>query len=112
MRLATEIEATGSFRLISRGDQVPAFAFTTTSEIKTFDVYDVSRRLRERGWLVPAYPFPAHRTDLNVLRIVVRNGFTEDLADLLLDDLRRLVPELHAQPAPASSGAGSAGFHH
>jgi glutamate decarboxylase len=111
MRLAAEIEGLGPFRLISRGDEVPAFAFTTTPQITTFDVYDVSRRLRERGWLVPAYTFPANRADLNVLRIVVRNGFTQDLADLLLDDLRRLLPELHAQPTP-SAGPGGSGFHH
>jgi glutamate decarboxylase len=111
MHLAGEIEATGAFRLISRGDQVPAFAFTTAAGVNTFDVFDVSRRLRERGWLVPAYTFPANRRDLNVLRIVVRNGFTADLADLLLEDLRRLLPELRAQPAPLSAAHGS-GFHH
>ncbi len=110
VNLADAIAATGSFRLISRGDQVPAFAFNTTDDITTFDVFDVSRRLRERGWLVPAYTFPADRTDLSVLRIVIRNGFTQDLADLLLDDLRRLLPELHAQPGPATRGGD--GFHH
>jgi glutamate decarboxylase len=110
VRLAGEIEATGAFRLISRGDQVPAFAFTTAAGETAFDVFDVSRRLRERGWLVPAYTFPADRTDLSVLRIVVRNGFTQDLAELLLADLRRLLPELRAQPAPLS--AGGTGFHH
>jgi glutamate decarboxylase len=109
--LAAEIEATGAFRLISRGDQVPAFAFTTATHITTFDVFDVSRRLRERGWQVPAYTFPADRTDLNVLRIVVRNGFTQDLADLFLSDLRRLLPELQAQPAPLPA-ARNTGFHH
>ncbi|WP_436536747.1 pyridoxal-dependent decarboxylase [Actinoplanes sp. HUAS TT8] len=110
MSLAEAIEKTGSFRLISRGDQVPAFAFTTADDVTAFDVFDVSRRLRERGWLVPAYTFPADRTDLSVLRIVVRNGFTQDLADLLLDDLRRLLPELQAQPGPATHGGH--GFHH
>ncbi|BCY09273.1 glutamate decarboxylase [Actinoplanes sp. L3-i22] len=110
MNLAAEIEATGAFRLVSRGDQVPAFAFTTADDVTAFDVFDVSRRLRERGWLVPAYTFPADRTDLSVLRIVIRNGFTHDLADLLLDDLRRLLPELHAQPGPA--GHDGKGFHH
>ncbi|MGX6608272.1 glutamate decarboxylase [Micromonosporaceae bacterium Da 78-11] len=111
MRLAADIEATGAFRLISRGDQVPAFAFTTAAHTATFNVYDVSRRLRERGWQIPAYTFPADRTDLSVLRIVVRNGFTPDLADLLLSDLRRLLPELQAQPAPLPA-TRNAGFHH
>jgi glutamate decarboxylase len=87
--LSDRIAAMGPFRLLSRGDQLPAFAFTTEG-VTAFDVFDVSRRLRERGWLVPAYTFPANRTDLAVARIVVRNGFTHDLADLLLADLRRL----------------------
>jgi glutamate decarboxylase len=110
--LAGQIEATGAFRLISRGDQIPAFAFTTAPDVTTFNVFDVSRRLRERGWLVPAYTFPANRTDLSVLRIVVRNGFTHDLADLLIDDLRRLLPELRAQSAPLVATSDGTGFHH
>jgi len=80
--------------------------------LRWFDVFDVSRRLRERGWLVPAYTLPANRTDLAVLRIVVRNGFTHDLADLLLTDLRRLLPELQAQPGPLRSAQDGTGFHH
>src|SRR5258705_9180511 len=81
--LADRIGELDPFRLLTRGDELPVFAFTTTPETTTFDVFDVSRRLRERGWLVPAYTFPEHRTDLAVLRIVVRNGVTHDLADLL-----------------------------
>jgi pyridoxal-dependent decarboxylase-like protein len=56
VHLAGEIEAMGPFRLVSRGDKVPAFAFTTRADVTAFDVFDVSRRLRERGWLVPAPP--------------------------------------------------------
>ncbi|WP_433221190.1 glutamate decarboxylase [Dactylosporangium sp. CS-047395] len=110
--LAGQIAALGPFRLLSRGDELPVFAFTTTGDVSAFDVFDVSRRLREHGWLVPAYTFPADRTDLAVLRIVVRNGFTHDLADLLLDDLRRLLPELQAQPGPLHPSGGQPGFHH
>lgn len=61
---------------------------------------------------MPAYTFPANRTDLSVLRIVVRNGFTRDLADLLLHDLRRLLPDLQAQQTPLSAAPEGAGFHH
>ncbi|MEV0191373.1 glutamate decarboxylase [Kitasatospora purpeofusca] len=97
--LAGEIENLGGFRLITRGDELPVFAFTTTDEVP-FDVFDVSRRLRERGWQVPAYTFPANREDLAVLRVVCRNGFSRDLAELLLTDLERLLPELRSQPVP------------
>jgi glutamate decarboxylase len=110
--LSGAIAEMGPFRLVSRGDQVPAFAFTTAADVTTFSVYDVSRRLRERGWQVPAYSFPANRTDLDVLRIVVRNGMTRDLADLLLTDLRRLLPELRAEAAPLVASPAVSGFHH
>ncbi len=55
---------------------------------------------------MPAYTFPAHREDLSVLRIVCRNGFSHDLADLFLDDLTRLLPELRRQPAPVDPRQG------
>jgi glutamate decarboxylase len=74
-------------------------------------VYDVSTRLRERGWIVPAYKFPEHRQDLHVLRVVVRNGFSRDLADLFLDDVERLLPMLERQPAPFV-GERATSFHH
>jgi glutamate decarboxylase len=112
MSLSGEIERMGPFRLLSRGDELPVFAFTTAGDVTAFNVFDLSRRLRERGWLVPAYTFPANRTDLAACRIVVRNGFTNDLAGLLLSDLRRLLPELLAQTGPLHPGGGPVGFHH
>lgn len=81
--------------------------------MKAYDVFDVSRRLREHGWLVPAYTFPPNREDLSVLRVVCRNGFSTDLAALLMDDLQRLLPELRRQPRPLGRDAGQAtAFHH
>ncbi|MGW6536827.1 glutamate decarboxylase [Streptomyces sp. NPDC055051] len=111
--LAERIEAMGDFRLLTRGDQLPVFAFTTTPDTTSYDVFDVSRRLRESGWLVPAYTFPAHREDLSVLRIVCRNGFSADLASLLVEDLNRLLPELRSQPRPFTHDkAAATSFHH
>ncbi len=67
--------------------------------------------LRERGWQVPAYTFPKNREDLAALRIVVRRGFTMDVADMLLDDLRKKVRILEKLKAPIS-GKDPGGFHH
>ncbi|WP_369198831.1 glutamate decarboxylase [Streptomyces djakartensis] len=111
--LAARIEALGDFRLLTRGDQLPVFAFTTAPDVTAYDVFDVSRRLREHGWLVPAYTFPENRQDLSVLRVVCRNGFSADLADLLAQDLEWLLPELRRQPHPLTRDRGAAtGFHH
>ncbi|MFE7645235.1 glutamate decarboxylase [Streptomyces phaeoluteigriseus] len=111
--LADRVEALGDFRLLTRGDQLPVFAFTTAPGVESYDVFDVSRRLRQHGWLVPAYTFPPNREDLSVVRIVCRNGFSSDLADLFLDDLTRLLPELRRQPHPLTGDKEAAtGFHH
>ncbi|MFF8834385.1 glutamate decarboxylase [Streptomyces sp. NPDC015130] len=111
--LAERVEAMGDFRLLTRGNQLPVFAFTTAPDVTSFDVFDVSRRLREQGWLVPAYTFPANREDLSVLRVVCRNGFSADLAELLIEDLGRLLPELRRQSGPFTHDKGAAtSFHH
>jgi glutamate decarboxylase len=112
VHLAGKIEEFGCFRLLTRGDQLPVFAFTVTEDVKEFDVFDVSRRLREYGWLVPAYTFPPDRQDLAVLRVVCRNGFSLDLADSLLEDLRTLLPWLRRQSAPQAGPEDGASFHH
>jgi glutamate decarboxylase len=111
MSLAAQIAELGPFQLLTDGTQLPVFAFTLRDEITAFSVFDVSAALRESGWLVPAYTFPENRTDLTVLRIVVRNGFTHDLADLLMDDLRHALPRLGQQSMPMH-GAETSSFAH
>jgi glutamate decarboxylase len=110
-RLADAIAGLGPFRLLTRGDELPVFAFTLQPDVEGFTVFDVSEALRERGWQVPAYTFPANRTDLAALRVVVRRGFSHDLADLLLDDLRRVLPRLQGRSSAQAPEAASA-FHH
>jgi glutamate decarboxylase len=111
MFLSAEIEGLGPFTLISRGDQLPVFAFTTKPEVVGWDVFAVSRLLRERGWQVPAYTFPENRQDLAVLRVVCRNGFSHDLAQMFLSDLKAAMSELEDRKlnAPIS---GPSGFRH
>jgi glutamate decarboxylase len=108
--LAARIAELGPFRLLTDGSQLPVFAFTVQGDAP-FSVFDVSAALREEGWLVPAYTFPANREDIAALRIVVRNGFSHDLADLLLDDMGRVLERLGKQAAP-QRGSEAASFSH
>jgi glutamate decarboxylase len=118
-RVADAIAGAGPFELVSAGDTgIPAFAFAIRdADTAGFSVFDVSEQLRTRGWQVPAYRFPPALTDLAVLRVVVRNGFGQDLADHLVEDLRRAVDRLTAtgrpgRAAPAGEEPAATGFHH
>jgi glutamate decarboxylase len=98
LHLSGEIAKMGPFELLTQGRDLPVFAFRLRDDVTGYSVFDVSERLRMRGWQVPAYTFPADLTDLAVMRIVVRNGFSMDLANLLLDDLRKHVTMLEHHP--------------
>jgi glutamate decarboxylase len=60
---------------------------------------------------VSAYSFPENREDLVALRVVVRNGYSRDPADMFLDDLKRLLVRLEKQSSPAHD-ASSTSFAH
>ena len=95
--LSSEIEKTGRFDLLSRGDTIPVFAFALRDSSQ-YTVYDLSDKLREHGWQVPAYTMPPKVEHLAVLRIVVREGFSRDLADDLMQHLNAAIQHFESQP--------------
>ncbi len=108
MHLSAGISKLGPFRLISDGSELPVFAFALAPEIENYTVYDVSDKLRQRGWLVPAYTFPPNREDLSVLRIVVRAGMHIEMADKLLEHLAEQTAELESLSGPLPRSATAA----
>ncbi len=113
--LSSQIAGMGPFELLTDGSELPVFAFKLREQVTGYTVFDLSERLRERGWLVPAYTFPADMQDTAVLRVVVRNGFSRDLADVFLADLRRQSQSLAEHPqghAPLVPGGLRQGFAH
>jgi glutamate decarboxylase len=115
--LALEIAAMGPFTLVYDGDPRRGITATTwqlrPGQHYDFSLFDFAEKLRARGWLVPAYTLPADREQLAVQRIIVRHGFSRDMADLLLDDMRRALAALQAAPPRTPSGAeANATFSH
>ena len=96
--LSSEIAKMGPFELLTKGADLPVFAFKLGDDVTEYSLFDLSERLRQRGWQVPAYTFPEDMTDTVVMRIVIRNGFSHDLANLLLDDMRLQVRILEHHP--------------
>jgi glutamate decarboxylase len=98
LHLSGEIAKLGPFELLSDGSDLPVFAFKLRDEVTGYSVFDISERLRMRGWQVPAYTFPENLTDMAVMRIVIRNGFSMDLANLLLNDFKTHLQILEHHP--------------
>jgi glutamate decarboxylase len=56
---------------------------------------------------------PAHREDLVIQRILVRHGMSMDLADLLLEDMRRALEHFDVHPVQVPlSEEEAGGFKH
>jgi glutamate decarboxylase len=111
LRLSSAIAQMGPFELLTDGSDLPVFAFRLREDVRNYTVFEVSRGLRERGWQVPAYTLPADLEHVAVLRIVVRNGFSPDMADILLEDLARVIDDVSrlSEPPPISRPRA---FHH
>jgi len=111
--LAREVAAMGPFRLLYDGHGgLPAIAYTLNNPDQTpFSLYDLSDRLRMRGWQIASYPLPANRQDTVVQRILIRHGVSRDMAALLADDIRRAVAHFGQHPAPHSP-EHRPGYHH
>ncbi|HYA01197.1 MAG TPA: glutamate decarboxylase [Candidatus Binatia bacterium] len=110
--ISDAVSRIGPFRLLTDGSELPVFAFALRPEVDRYTVFDVSDGLRKRGWQVPAYHLPRNLQATAVLRVVVRNGMSRDLADLLIADLRREVAQLDKLSARLPQHPDRARFHH
>ena len=108
--LSGEIAKLGPFELVSDGSAIPVFAFRLREGLP-YTVYDLSDKLRQGGWQVPAYTMPEGAEDVAVLRVVIREGFGRDLADELLKAIRDAVAFLEKKETPQSA-APSQTFAH
>ncbi|MEU9343412.1 glutamate decarboxylase [Streptomyces sp. NPDC048278] len=108
--LAARIRAIPPYELVTDGSELPALAFRLAQGSHGFTVFDVSQAMHARGWHLPAYTFPAPCQDVSVLRLVVRTGFTAELAGSFLTDLADVTRQLRPRRSmPAPSGRPPAG---
>ena len=113
--LARAIEKMGPFEILYDGKGgIPALCWKLKDDADvSYNLYDLADQLRSRGWLVPAYSMPPNRTELVIQRILVRHGFSRDLASLLLDDMQRALAHFEKHPVTESLTEEEAGgFDH
>ena len=66
-------------------------------------LFDLQDKLMQKGWMVPAYTMPKDIEDMVVMRIVVRQGMSRDMADMLIADIADAVGELEKLTYPTPS---------
>ena len=65
-----------------------------------FTLYYLQDKLKQGGLMVPAYTLPENIQNYIVMRIVVRQGFSRDMADMLLNDINSAIAELEKLEYP------------
>jgi glutamate decarboxylase len=100
--LSHEIARLGPFDFICDGDpanSIPAVCFTIRPGADCpYTLYDLSDQLTRRGWQVPAFPLNGEAKDMTVMRIMVRQGVSRDMATLLVKDFERAIAHFDAHP--------------
>ncbi|KAJ5248614.1 hypothetical protein N7468_000065 [Penicillium chermesinum] len=87
--LAAHLQNMGFFIMSEgSGKGLPVVAFRlSTSQSLFFDEFALSHKLRERGWIVPAYTMAADCEKMSMMRVVVREDFTQSRCDSLIRDI-------------------------
>jgi glutamate decarboxylase len=113
--IADEIDKMGMFKIIYNGrGGIPAMSFSLKDGVDPgFNLFDLSDRIRSRGWQIAAYSMPPNRQDLVIMRILVRHGVSRDLADLLIKNLKHCIAYFEKNPVTHKGiEEESGGFKH
>lgn len=113
--IADQVAPLGPYEFICTGDPkggIPAVCFRIKEGANPgYTLYDLSERLRLRGWQVPAFALNGGAADITVMRVMCRRGFEMDFADLFMKDFKAALAYLKAHPTLAGTASAS-GFHH
>ncbi|KAK2992946.1 hypothetical protein RJ640_028250 [Escallonia rubra] len=96
------IEKMGRFEIVSKDVGVPLLAFALKDSSNGHTVYEISGSLRRFGWIIPAYSMPPDAEHVAVLRIVIREDFSQSLAERLISDIEKVLKEMDASPGRVS----------
>lgn len=113
--IARQIEQIGLFDILYDGKSgIPGAAWMLKKGVNPgFNLYDLADRMRARGWQIAAYSLPANAQDMVVQRVLIRHGFSHDMAQLLIGDLKRCIEYFQNNPvAHGLTQQEAGGYHH
>jgi glutamate decarboxylase len=102
--IASELGRLAGIEIVTAGTDLPVVCLRLAADVP-YSVFDLSERLRLRGWVVPAYRMAADAESVAVLRIVVREGLSRDMAQCLVDDVVVAIEHLRTLPPDGTAAA-------
>ena len=90
--LASKLNGTKKFEVINKSITFPIV--TAQLQNSEFSAFHLSEKLRQKGWIVPAYTLPANAEDVAVLRMVVKESFSKDMVEMLFNDIMDSIKKL------------------
>lgn len=84
----------------------PLFIWSLKPEFEKtamWTLFDLQDKLMQSGWMVPAYTMPKNIEDMVVMRVVVRQGMSRDMASMLIEDIVNAVEDLQKLEYPTPS---------
>ncbi len=91
--LSERIKKIDNFEIVSDARHIPVVTFKQKNK-DNFTLFDLSSKLRSYGWIVPAYSLPKNADDTVLMRVVIRESFSNDMVDLFIDSLNTAVDKL------------------
>lgn len=96
--LAHKLAAIDGLKLLNDASRFP-IVVARANDPEKLDLTLLSKLLRERGWIVPAYTLPPNAEHITVLRMVIKENFSRDMVDLLAHDVRAAIAVLEHGPS-------------
>ena len=103
--LASKLGAIDGLELLNDGSTFPIVALRASDPDGPIDLDLLSHRLREHGWIVPAYTLPPNAEHITVLRMVVKENFSRDMVDMLAHNVHVEMRKLVSGPGARPHGA-------
>lgn len=108
--LSKKLEKSGKFEMINDAQMLPIVTVKLKDSITNYTVFELSSKLRERGWVIAAYTMPENAQEIALLRVVVRENFSRDMADILYQDIENACAALDSKEKNQQSQVD--GKHH
>ena len=77
----------GYFTIMNDTQRIPVVAVTLDKKVTRFNEFDVSNKVREKGWVLSAYTMPPDAESVRSLRVVVRPHINHNVASNLGRDI-------------------------